>query len=112
MELQFTVQETVGVVAVNGSLDASTAAELNEYVSTQISAGNSQLVLDLSQVEFLSSAGLRAILVSLKESRREGGDLRLAAAQPGTEKVLKISGFLSIIKSYPSVADALGSFNE
>jgi len=112
MELQFTVQETVGVVAVNGSLDASTAAELNEYVSTQISAGHSQLVLDLSQVEFLSSAGLRAILVSLKESRREGGDLRLAAAQPGTEKVLKISGFLSIIKSYPSVADALGSFNE
>ncbi len=112
MELQFTVQETVGVVAVNGSLDASTAAELNEYVSTQISAGHSQLVLDLSQVEFLSSAGLRAILVSLKESRREGGDLRLAAAQPGTEKVLKISGFLSIIKSYPSVADALASFNE
>ena len=52
MELQFTVQETVGVVAVNGSLDASTAAELNEYVSTQISAGHSQLVLDLSQVEF------------------------------------------------------------
>ena len=100
MEIQFNVHETVGVVAVNGSLDASTAAELNEYVSTQISAGHSQLILDLSQVEFMSSAGLRAILVSLKESRREGGDLRLAAAQPGTEKVLKISGFLAIIKSF------------
>jgi anti-sigma B factor antagonist len=112
MELKFSTLESVGVVTVNGSLDTSTAAELNEYVSTQISAGHSQLVLDLSQVEFMSSAGLRAILVSLKECRREGGDLRLAAAQPGTEKVLKISGFLSIIKSYPSVGAALVSFNE
>ena len=68
--------------------------------------------MDLSQVEFMSSAGLRAILVSLKVCRREGGDLRLAAAQPGTEKVLKLTGFLTIIKSYPNVAEAQGSFND
>jgi anti-sigma B factor antagonist len=112
MELKFSALETVGVVTVIGSLDASTAAELIEYVTTQISTGYTQLVIDLSQVEFISSAGLRAILVSLKECRREGGDLRLASAQPGTDKVFKLSGFLTIINSYPSVAEAQGSFND
>ena len=112
MEFQFSALESVGLVTVIGSLDASTAAELNEYISTQISTGYPQLVIDLSQVEFMSSAGLRAILVSLKECRREGGDLRLAAAQPGIEKVLKLSGFLTVIKSYPSVAEAQVSFND
>ena len=72
--------------------------------------GASQLVADLSQVEFMSSAGLRAILAALKEARQHGGDLRLAAAQPGVEKILKISGFTSILKAYPSVDEALSSF--
>ena len=112
MDLQFNAHESVGVITVIGSLDASTATELNDFVSLQISTGFPQLIMDLSQVEFMSSAGLRAILVSLKVCRREGGDLRLAAAQPGTEKVLKLTGFLTIIKSYPNVAEAQGSLND
>jgi anti-anti-sigma regulatory factor len=46
----------------------------------------------------------------LKESRQEGGDLHLAAAQPGVEKILKMSGFTSILKSYPTVAEAVAGF--
>ena len=75
-----------------------------------IQHGTNQLVADLSQVEFMSSAGLRAILVALREARQNGGDLRLAAAQPGVEKTLKMSGFTSIMKAYPSVGEALSSF--
>jgi anti-anti-sigma regulatory factor len=47
----------------------------------------------------------------LKESRRQGGDLYIAAPGPGVEKILKMSGFTSILKVYPSVQDALAGFD-
>jgi anti-anti-sigma regulatory factor len=43
--------------------------------------------------------------------RQLGGNLRLAAAQPGVEKILKLSGFMSILKFYSSVEEALTSFS-
>ena len=98
------------VVSIAGSIDALTADEVANFLSAQIGSGHKHIVGDLSRVEFMSSAGLRAILAALKDSRQQGGDLRLAAAQPGVEKVLKMSGFTSILKTYSSVDKALASF--
>jgi anti-anti-sigma factor len=98
------------VISIAGSIDALTAGEVTSFLSAQVQSGKHHLVADLSQVDFMSSAGLRAILATLKESRQEGGDLHLAAAQPGVEKILKMSGFTSILKSYPTVAEAVAGF--
>lgn len=110
MDLTFEAHEHAGLVAVDGSVDALTAPELTDFINAQVAGGYSRVVVDLSQVEFMSSAGLRALLASLKESRQQGGDLRLAAVPPGIEKILKMSGFLSILKSFPGVEEALESF--
>jgi anti-anti-sigma factor len=99
------------VVTVAGSVDALTAGEVASFLSEQIGAGQNQLVADLSQVDFMSSAGLRAILATLKESRQQGGDLRLAAAQPGVDKILKMSGFTSILKAFSTVDEAIASYS-
>ena len=98
------------LVSVSGSMDALTAGEVARFLSAQIDGGHTQLVADLSQVDFMSSAGLRAILAALKQTRQQGGDLRLAAAQSGVAKVLKMSGFTSILKFYATVAEAVASF--
>lgn len=111
MELEFSTHENADVVAVSGSIDALTAAELTDFLKSKINEGNPCLVLDLSGVDFMSSAGLRALLATLKESRGRGCDLRLAAIQPGTERVLKMSGFLRNIQSFPDVESALESFD-
>jgi anti-sigma B factor antagonist len=100
------------VVSLSGSVDALTAPEVTNYLTRQVAAEQRQLVLDLAGVDFMSSAGLRAILGALKESRQEGGDLRLAGAQPGVEKVLKMSGFTNILKAFPSVEEAVGSYSQ
>ena len=100
----------VAVVSISGSMDALTATDATSFLREQIGAGHSQLVVDLSQVDFMSSAGLRAILTALKESRRQGGDLRLAGAQAGVDKVLKMSGFTSILKAFDTVDAAAASF--
>lgn len=111
MELEFLTKDGKGIFAVNGSIDALTSAQLTDLINEKLAEGHTELVIDLNQVEFLSSAGLRAILGALKESRQRGGDLHLAAAQPGVEKVLKISGFTSILKFYPNRQEALAGFS-
>lgn len=98
------------VVSVVGSVDALTAGEVAGFLGAQIGSGHTQLVADLSQVDFMSSAGLRAILATLKDARQHGGDLRLAAAQLGVEKVLKMSGFTNILKTFATVDEAAASF--
>jgi anti-sigma B factor antagonist len=64
----------------------------------------------MNRVDFMSSAGLRAFLGALKESRQRGGDLYIAAPQPGVERILEISGFTTIMKVYPSIQEALEGF--
>jgi anti-sigma B factor antagonist len=112
MEITQKKVNEITVLSIAGSVDALTAPEVTKTLSREISSGNHHLVLDLGQVEFMSSAGLRAILGALKESRQEGGDLRLAAAQPGVEKILKMSGFTNILKTYPTVDEATASFSQ
>jgi anti-sigma B factor antagonist len=116
MELSFRQQNDTTIVSIAGSVDALTAGEATSYIMEQIRKSEAnkslpiQMVLDLSQVEFMSSAGLRAILASLKECRQKGGDLRLAAAQMGVDKILRMSGFTSILKSFPSIDEAVNSY--
>jgi anti-sigma B factor antagonist len=110
LEIQAEQQVHALVISVTGSIDALTAGQLARFFSEQIGSGNSHVVADMSQVDFMSSAGLRALLGVLKESRQVGGDLHIAAPQPGVERILKMSGFTSILKVYPSVQEAVAGF--
>jgi anti-anti-sigma factor len=111
MEIQVDFVQSVAVISIKGSLDALTAPELARFLSSQVADGHVQLVADLAELEYTSSAGLRAILGAVKEARQQGGDLRLAAAQPEVGKLLKLSGFASIMKVYPAVDPAVESYS-
>ena len=99
------------VIEIIGSIDAITYEQLINTISVLNSSGSSQIILDFSQVEFLSSAGLRALLISLKECRGSGGDLRIAEITNRVCKVLDLEGFTSILKLYGTVNEAIESFN-
>ncbi|HEY5634106.1 MAG TPA: STAS domain-containing protein [Burkholderiaceae bacterium] len=105
-----THHEEVTVIAVQGSVDSLTADRLTEALGSQVSTGRIRLVADFGAVEYTSSAGLRSLLGSVKESRRLGGDLRMAAVQPAVLRVLSLSGFASIIKIYDDVDSAIASY--
>ena len=55
--------------------------------------------------------GLRALLTTLKDARRNGGDFRIAGVQPAVLRVLELSGFTSILKLYGDVGAAVASFD-
>jgi anti-sigma B factor antagonist len=110
MKTDIRQEADVTVVEVSEAIDALTAPELTGALSRELAAGHCNLVVDLTRVEFMSSAGLRTLLGGLKQSRTCGGDLRIASLNPGIDKVLKMSGFNSIARVFPSSAEALASF--
>ena len=110
MKTEVSHKNGVTVVAVSGSVDALTAAELSGVIGDQIAEGRVQLVMDLTGLEFMSSAGLRTLLGAVKETRSNGGDLRIASSNPGIDKVLKMSGFQNIAKVFTTSGDAVASF--
>jgi anti-sigma B factor antagonist len=100
----------INVIQLSGSIDALSAPAITDHLGALISSGQVRLVVDLSGVDFTSSAGLRLLLGAVKDARAGGGDLRLAAVQPDVMKVLKISGFTNILKLFETVDEAVASF--
>ncbi len=110
--MQVTVMQTdpIAVLAIAGSVDSLTSEKLTQALSEQVRSGQVRLVVDFREVDYTSSAGLRSLLGTLKDCRRLGGDLRLAAVQPAVLRVLSLSGFASIIKMFDDSAAAVASF--
>jgi anti-anti-sigma factor len=110
MELNLSQVNDTAVVSIAGSVDALTAGQVASYFTDQIQAGQRRVVADLGRVDFLSSAGLRAIMSVTRALRSQGGDFRLAAPQPGVDRVLHLSGFTGFLQTYPTVGEAVDSF--
>lgn len=111
MEVTVIAQKPVTVLAIQGSVDGLTADSLTQALSAQLDAGHTQLVADLSGVSYISSAGLRSLLITLKSARAKQGDFRLAAVQPAVLNVLSMAGFNKLIKTFDNSAQAVESFS-
>ncbi|MBM3143770.1 MAG: STAS domain-containing protein [Chloroflexi bacterium] len=98
------------VVQIAGSVDSLTSEEAQSFFDAQIGSDHTRLVADLSQVEYLSSAGLRVLLSAMKSTRQRGGDLYLAGLQENVRQVLDLAGFTSIFKIFSTVEEALDAF--
>jgi len=96
------------VVELKGKLDTGTA-ETTERLLLERTTGARQMVLDLSAVDYVSSAGLRVLLVVAKRLRAVGGRLILCAVQSQVKEVLDISGLSSVFPVCPSRAEALAT---
>ncbi len=112
MELNISRIGDITTIILKGRIDASVAPDIEQKLLSLISEGSCKLVADLSEVGFISSAGLRALLAALKNAKRERGDLRLAGMQRQVQEVLDMTGFSTIFKLYTSAEDAARSFGD
>lgn len=112
MEIEMRTADGITVVGIRGNVDGLTADELMRALSERVTAGAVKLVADCTCLDYTSSAGLRSLLSAVKLARQHGGDLRLASIQSQVLRVLDLSGFTSILKTYPDVQSAVGSFIE
>lgn len=95
------------VVAPRGRLDTTTSPDLEKGLLGHVDAGVRQVVLDLSGIEYISSAGLRVLLLVAKKLRTGGGEIVLCGLSPAVRQVFELAGFLSIFPIEPSRAAAV-----
>jgi anti-anti-sigma factor len=102
MQLEMHMDGDVAVVALAGSLDGATAPDLREYFD-QVVPGRCPVLLDLSQMSFLSSAGLRVLVVICRQVERNGARLTLVGVPAEVRAVMAATGFLEFF----TVADTV-----
>ena len=107
MNLQTKIENNAIVVTINGRLDAVTAPEYEKRIRELVDSGNSNFVVDFEQLDYISSAGLRALLLMAKLLKEKGGRVCLANIKGNVRSVFDMSGFFSIFKAEDSVAAAL-----
>lgn len=89
--------DTVLVANVAGQINSSNAAALETQLLNLVGQGEHVWVLDLAQLDYISSAGLRVVLILAKRIKENSGRLVLCALQPQVLEVFDISGFLALL---------------
>jgi anti-anti-sigma factor len=111
MEFQTRTEANATIVTLGGRLDAVTAPEYEKNVRQLIEEGAIRLVVDFGKLDYISSAGLRGLLVTAKLLKAKKGQLRFAKVTGTVREVFDISGFNSIFPMDDSVADSLAALS-
>jgi anti-sigma B factor antagonist len=110
--MQVTVKEMnrVDLLEVEGRVDSSNADQLGSVITERVEAGQTNIIVDLGGVDYMSSAGLRELVAGLKRVKQQGGDLRLCEPSERVREVLDLAGLVSIFEIYDTQVEAVGSF--
>lgn len=95
------------VVEVEGFVDASNTGRLEESLDEEIGRGTSHVVVDLTEVDYVSSAGWGVFISSARRLRDRGGDLCLVGMQKEVAEVFELLEFHTILSAFSSLEDAL-----
>jgi anti-sigma B factor antagonist len=110
MEILTKEMKRVSMVTVSGRVDSNTAPDFDKALQVLINAGRSNIVVDMKGVEYLSSAGLRALVSAAKASKHSGGDVRIAQPSQRVKEVMGLAGLTAIFMIYDELVEAVGSF--
>ena len=111
MEVTTQTYKHSDMVKASGRVDSATAPQLAEAMDAITNAGRYKIVLDMEDVEFMSSAGLRVLISTQKNCKRYNrGEVILAVVPQRIYEALDLAGFVPLFKFYDNVLDAVGSF--
>lgn len=110
MEIEHEITDGIWVVAMRGRFDAPSAPEAERTLRTLLEQGMSRVVLDLSDVEYISSGGLRVIIMLTKALERIRGELKLCGMSPFVSEVFKITNLAKRYDICASRDEALTAF--
>jgi anti-anti-sigma factor len=94
---------------LSGKLDGTTATAFADKMFAQIESGERRIVIDLAQLDYISSAGLRAIVLASKRLNSANGKMVFCALKDPVREVFDIAGFSSLFSVYRSLDDATSS---
>jgi anti-anti-sigma factor len=107
MEIDHKVENGIINIAIKGRLDAATSPAAEESIKKIMEGDENQLLFDFSDLEYLSSGGLRVILGASKEIRRRDGKVTLCCLNQYVNEIFEVSGFSAMIPIKDTVEEGL-----
>ncbi len=110
--MQITVKATneVKVLAFEGRLDTQTSPDAQQQLTRLIEGGATKILVNFEKLDYISSAGLRVLLVVAKQLKTTDGELRICSLNEVVKEVFDISGFDMILPISASESEALEGF--
>lgn len=107
MSIQQQTIDDILVLKPTGRLDSANSPEFERVLVDILDAGQNKLIFDLTDLDYISSAGLRVILLAGKKIRTMQGYLALAGLRLNVSEVFQMSGFHHIFNIYPDMQEAM-----
>lgn len=109
MEATIEHLDPVMVVVISGRLDTATAPAFDAQMAPLLKEPRPHILLDLTAVQYISSAGLRSVLQLVKHAAAHGGRVGIFGASPQISEVIEISGFPALMDVYPDRESAVSA---
>lgn len=111
--MEITTQEFkhCDLIKVKGRVDSATAPDFSKALENSTGKNHFNLAVDMSELEYMSSAGFRALLAAQRNCKRYNrGELVLVSVPARIKEALELAGFTELFKSYDDTLSAVGSF--
>ena len=110
MDIVTRTQNDVTIVAFRGSLDSKTSPQAQQALDEILAGGGRKLLIDFTALDYISSAGLRVLLATVKRLGGAGGALRLFGLNETVREIFDISGFSTIFAVVATEGEAVREF--
>ena len=105
-------QNQISIIKVGGYIDTTTSAEVERSLNALLKQGRYQIIIDLGNVDYISSAGWGIFISEIKAIRENNGDLKLVQMIPDVYEIFELLEFHHILDVYDSVQEAINKFEE
>jgi len=106
------VNNNISVIKVGGYIDTTTSAELEHSLESLIDSNCYNIIIDLKNVDYISSAGWGIFISEIKGIREKGGDLKLIGMIPDVFEVFELLEFHYILKAFDTIEEAIADFDK
>ena len=110
MQISVKTTNEVKVLAFEGRMDTQTSPDAQQQLTRLIEEGETKILVNLEKLDYISSAGLRVLLVVAKQLKATDGELRICSLNEVVKEVFDISGFDLILPISASESEALEGF--
>jgi anti-anti-sigma factor len=110
MDIKLTQMNHSTIISLEGRLEGTTASLVESAFQGLIDSGEKQFIFDLALISYISSAGLRAVLIAAKKTKSIQGKLAFVRLEANVKEVFDMSGFSTILSLYATEDEALQAF--
>ncbi len=109
MQIDINTENSILIITLKGSIDSKTASEVQQKV-LEASVESDNVIIDLTKVDFVSSAGLRVLLMVYRQIKSKNGKVILVGVSEEITEVMEMTGFINFFEIIDTVTNALSSF--